>query len=85
MLAASWAFTYAQAFGKLVLSVFAYIVSVTLALVAGLAEMSVSPAEPLSNAAAKLAFELNEVFSMLRAIVYWYFAAIRANKLLGIE
>lgn len=79
MLAACWAFTRSEAFWKLVFCVFAYVVAIALALVAGLAEMGVSPAEPLGNAAAELALEFDEIFSMLRAVIYRDFTAIWAD------
>lgn len=79
MLAACWAFTRSEAFWKLVFCVFAYVVAIALALVAGLAEMGVSPAEPLGNAAAELALEFDEIFAMLRAVIYRDFTAIWAD------
>ena len=85
MLAAGWAFSDSQAFWKLVFSVFTHVVSVALTLMARLAEMCVSPTKPLRNTTTKLAFELNEIFSMLWAIFYGYFTAIGAYKLFRIE
>lgn len=85
MLAAGGAFAGAEAFGQLVLGVLADVVAVALALVAGLAEVGVSPAEPLGYAAAELAFEFDEVFSVFGAVVNGYFAAVGADELLGIK
>jgi hypothetical protein len=52
---------------------------------AGLAKMSITPAKPLSNTTTKFTFELNEVFSMLRTILYRYFTAIWTDKLLSLK
>ena len=79
VLAACRAFTRTQAFWQLVFRVFAYVVAVALTLVAGLAEMGVSPAEPLSNAAAKFTLEFDEIFSMFGTIVYRNFTTIWAD------
>jgi hypothetical protein len=85
VLAASRAFTLAEAFWQLVFGVFADVVAVALALVAGLAEVGVAPAEPLGDGAAELAFELDEVFSVLGAVVNGDLTAIGADELLGVE
>jgi hypothetical protein len=81
----SWTFTNPQAFRQLVFRVFAHVVTVALALVARLAEVGVPPAEPLSNTAAEFTLELDEVFSVLRAVIYRDFTAIWADKLFGVE
>jgi hypothetical protein len=39
----------------------------------------------LSDAAAKLALELDEVFTVLWTVLYWNFAAIRTNEFLRVE
>jgi hypothetical protein len=59
----------AQAFRQLLFGLSRNIVAVNLSFVAGLAEVSVPPAEPLGNRAAELAFELNVVTAMLRAVL----------------
>lgn len=41
--------------------------------------MSVSPAEPLSNAAAKLALELNEVLSMFGTVFNGNITTVRTD------
>lgn len=69
-----------HALRQLLLRVLTYIITVALPLVAWLAKMSVTPAKPLSYTATKFAFELNEVFAVLRAILNRYLAAIRTNK-----
>ena len=56
-----WAVWQAWALGQLADLFAGDVVSVALLLVAWLAEMRVSPAEPLGNGAAELAFELDEV------------------------
>ena len=78
-------FTNPQEFRQLFFRVFAHVVPFTLTLVARLAEMGVSPAEPLSNATAEFTLELDEVFSMLRAVIYRDLTTIWADKLFGIE
>lgn len=50
-----------------------------------LAKMCVSPAEPLSNTTAKLTLEFDEIFTMLGAILNWYFAAIWTNEFLRVK
>jgi hypothetical protein len=52
---------------------------------AGLAKMSITPTKPLSNTTTKFTFELNEIFSMLRTILYRYFTAIWTDKLLSLK
>ena len=54
---------------KLVLCILADIVPTALLFMAGIAEVSVSPAEPLSYAATELAFELYKVFSVFGTIL----------------
>jgi len=81
----SWTFTNPKAFRQLVFRVFAHVVTVALTLVARLAKMGVPPAEPLGNTAAEFTLELDEVFSMLRAVIYRDFTTIWADKLFGVE
>ena len=47
-----------------------HIVPVDLALVTWFTEMGVSPAEPLRDGAAEFALELDEVCTVLRAVLY---------------
>jgi hypothetical protein len=44
---------------------------------ARLAEMGISPAKPLSNATAKFAFELYEIFAVLGTVFHRNLTAIR--------
>lgn len=73
------------AFGQLIFGILAHVISIALSFVAGLAEMGVSPAEPLSDAAAKFALELDEVLPVLWTVLYWNVAAIWTNELFGVE
>ena len=54
---------------QLFFCVFAYVISAALLFVAGVAEMGVAPAEPLSYAATKFAFELDKVFTVLGTVL----------------
>ena len=56
--------------GQLAFRLPRHVVTVDLALVAGLAEVGVAPAEPLGEGAAELALELDEVGAVLRAVLY---------------
>lgn len=85
MLSAGWAFACSQAFGELVFGILAHVVSVALALVARLAEVGVSPAEPLGDTTAELALEFNEILSVFGAVIDRDFAAVGANELLRVE
>lgn len=71
--------------GQLIFGILAHVISITLSFVAWLAEMGVSPAEPLSDAAAKFTLELDEVFTVLWTVLYWNLAAVGANELLWVE
>ena len=66
-----------------------HVVTRALLLVAGLAKMSVSPAEPLRDAAAKLAFIFYEIHSVLFAILHSsshrISSALSANQLFLFE
>lgn len=84
MIASNWT-SCTRAFWQLLFGILTYIVSIALPFMARLTEMSITPAEPLSYTATKLAFELNEVFSMLWAIFNRNIATFGANKLLGLE
>jgi len=79
VLSTDWALPCSQAFGELVFGVFAHVVSVALALVARLAEVGVTPAEPLGYTTAELALKFYEIFSVFGAVINRDFAAIRAN------
>jgi hypothetical protein len=72
-------------FWQLFLGILAHIVSVTLFFMAGFTKMSIAPAEPLSNAAAEFAFELNEVFTVFCAVLNWYIAAFGTDELFSFE
>lgn len=52
---------------------------------AGLAEVSVAPAEPLGYAAAKLAFEFYEVLAMLGTVLNGDVAAVGTDQLFSLE
>jgi hypothetical protein len=60
----------ARAPGQLVLGVAGHIVAVDLPLVARLAEVSVAPAEPLSDRATEFTLELDIVSAVLLAVNY---------------
>ncbi len=85
MVTSHWTRSWSQTFWQFIFRVFAYIVSVALPLMTRLAEVSVPPAEPLRNAAAKLTFELNEILPVLRAVLYGYIATVWANQLLSFK
>lgn len=77
--------SFASAFGQLLLGVLADVVALALALVAGLAEVRVAPAEPLRDAAAELALEFYEVLAVLGAVLDRDVAAVGADQLLRLE
>ncbi len=52
---------------------------------AWLAEMGITPAEPLGNTTAKLALEFDEIFTVLGTVLNWNLTTIRANEFLWIE
>jgi hypothetical protein len=70
---------------QLLLCVLTYIVTIALPFMARLAKMGVTPTKPLSYTATKFAFELNEVFAVLRAVLNRYLTAIRTNKFSSIK
>lgn len=63
-----WAVFLAGALGQLTLFLARDIVTRTLSFMTGFAEVSVSPAEPLRDRAAELAFELDKVHAVSAAI-----------------
>lgn len=65
-----WAVRPSFALGQLLRFVLADVVSFALALVAALTEVSGAPAEPLRNAAAVAAFEIDEFRSVHLAILF---------------
>lgn len=85
MITANWTAARPCTLRQLILRIFAHVVSVALPFVAGLTEVGIAPAEPLSNAAAELTFELDEVLSVFGTVLDWNIATIGADKLLGIE
>ena len=80
MIASYWAHPRTLTLWQLSLSVFAYVISLYLFLVARLAEVSVSPAKPLGYVTTEFALELDEISSMLRTVFHWYLAAVRTDK-----
>ena len=62
-----WASFLTRAFRQLRLLVSAYIIAIALSFVARLAEVRVSPAEPLRDRAAEFALELDKVCAVLFA------------------
>lgn len=74
-----------SALRKLIFCVLAHIVSITLSLMARFTKMCISPTEPLSYAAAKLALKLYEIFSMFGTIFYRHIAATWANQLFWLK
>jgi len=64
---ANWALFWTRALREVLSFLPGHVVATALLLVAGLAEMCVTPAEPLRNIAAKLAFEFNELGSVFLA------------------
>jgi hypothetical protein len=85
VIAAHRALSGSWALRQLCLGVFADVVSTALSFMAGVAEVSVAPTEPLRNAAAEFAFELDEVLAMFRAVLDWDVAATRTDQLLSLE
>ena len=47
--------------------------------------MGSSPTEPLCYTTTEFAFELDEVFSVFRAVLHGYFAAVGADQFFGVE
>lgn len=85
MIASHWTCSWTWALWQLIFGVFANVVSVTLALMARFTKMSVTPAKPLCNTAAKLALEFDKVLSVLGTVLYWNITAARTYKLLWVE
>ena len=73
------------ALGKLFFCVFAYVIPAALLFVAGVAEMSVAPAKPLSYAATKFAFEFDKVLTVLGTVLNRNVATTRTYQLLRLE
>jgi hypothetical protein len=75
--------------GEFLLFLSGHVITRALLLVAGLAKMSVSPAEPLRDAAAKLAFIFYEVhpvlFAILHSSTHGLRSALSANQLFFFE
>ena len=81
----NWTHSLPSAFRQLFLCVLAHVVSLTLFLVAWLAEVSIAPAEPLCYAAAKLALKFYEVLAVFGTILDGDVAAVGADQLLWFE
>jgi len=81
-----WARRRPSTLGQLAFGLPRHVVPFDLALVAGLTEVGVAPAEPLGDGAAELALELDEVGAVLRAVLYTrthtHRRALTANQLL---
>ena len=73
------------ALGQLFFCVFAYVIPAALLFVAGVAEMSVAPAKPLSYAATKFAFEFDKVLTVLGTVLNRNVATTRTYQLLRLE
>lgn len=82
MITSDWAFSWSGTYGKFVLLIFAYIVSCTLSLMTRLAEMSISPTEPLSCRTAKFAFKFNEILPVFATVLNWNLTTIGTYQLL---
>ncbi len=69
MLYLEWALLRTKAFRQLALLLSRYVVSIVLPCMTRLAEVSITPAEPLSYIATELALEFDVVKSVLRAVL----------------
>jgi hypothetical protein len=69
----------------LIFGVLTHIVPTALLFVAGVAEVSIAPAKPLSYAAAELALELYEILAVFRTVLDWDVTASRTDQLFRFE
>lgn len=85
MVSTNRTFSRSRTFRKLIFCIFWYIVPCTLFFMTRLTKMCVSPAKPLGSWATILAFELNKILSMFRAVLYWNVTTVWTNKLFLIK
>lgn len=85
MQSTTWTFAFSFTFGQFFLGDARDILSGYLSLVAVVAEVSVSPAKPLGNSAAKFAFIGNILFPVLFAVSDLFWATRRTDKLLWVK
>jgi len=79
------AFAGSFTFGEFVLGILADILTLALLLMAAFTEMGVSPAEPLSYAAAELTLELYVFLAVFWTVLHRDFTTIRADQLFRLK
>lgn len=72
--------SWSSTLGQLIFGVLTHIIALALPFMARLTKMCISPTEPLSYTATKLAFKLNKIFSVLRTVFNRNITTFRTDK-----